>query len=146
MNLALLSDQAANITHVSTRSKGPASVPMDLSSQPPKKQLAIMAKQEQETTTQETPYCTCQATPKMKLQQETTSQETPYHTCQATPKMKLTQETMSQETPYCTCQATPKMKLSRKWSTIATPPPLISAAAIKSGNYLLVTVSGLIII
>ena len=67
MNSNLLSVQAANIPHVSTRSKGPAAPLIDLSSQPPKKWLTMMARQEQETTSQETSYCTCQATPKTKL-------------------------------------------------------------------------------
>ena len=53
MNLNLLSVQAANIPHVSTRSKGPAAPLIDLSSQPPKKQLTMMVRQEQETTSQE---------------------------------------------------------------------------------------------
>ena len=55
------------------------------------------------------------------------------------------QETTSQEMSYRTCQATPKTKLSRKQpaETTTAPllqPPLILAAAIKTGNYLLVTV------
>ena len=101
MNLNLLSVQAANIPHVFTRSKGAAAPLIDPSSQPPKKQLAMMVRQEQETT--------------------------------------------SQEMSYHTCQATPKTKLSWKWpaETTTAPllqPPLIPAAAIKTGNYLLVTV------
>ena len=101
MNLNLLSVQAANIPHVSTRSKGPAAPLIDLSSQPPKKRLAMMARQEQETTSQEMSYRTCQATPKTKL-----SQKQPAETTTAPPLQ----------------------------------PPLIPAAAIKTGNYLLVTV------
>ena len=55
------------------------------------------------------------------------------------------QETTSHEMSYCTCQATQKTKLSRKQpaETTTAPlpqPPLIPAAAIKTGNYLLVTV------
>ena len=70
MNLNLLSVQAANIPHVSTRSKGPAAPLIDLSSQPPKKWFAMMMRQEQETTSQEMSYRTCQATPKTKLSQK----------------------------------------------------------------------------
>ena len=102
MNLNLLSVQAANIPHVSTRSKGPAAPLIDLSSQPPKKWLTMMVRQEQETM----------------------SQEMSYHTCQATPKTKL-----SQKQPAETTTAPP-----------AQQPPVIPAAVIKTGNYLLVTV------
>ena len=102
MNLNLLSVQAANIPHVSTRYKGPAAPLIDLSSQPPKKQLTLMARQGQETT----------------------SQEASYHTCQATPKTKL-----SWKRPAETTTAPPPPQ-----------PPLIPADAIKTGNYLLVTV------
>ena len=101
MNLNLLSVQAANIPHVSTRSKGPAAPLIDLSSQPPKKRLAMMARQEQENMSQEMSYRTCQATPKTKL-----SQKQPAETTTAPPPQ----------------------------------PPLIPAAAIKTGNYLLVAV------
>ena len=76
MNLNLLSVQAANIPHVSTRSKGPAAPLIDLSSQPSKKQLTMMARQEQETTSQETSYRTCQATPKTKLSQKQSAETT----------------------------------------------------------------------